>query len=387
MSELYTSIASKISGGGIADMARRAVGIKNQDFIPPAMSDTKREAEYTWNVDDNNKYSVRSYCYPEDVTSSADLQHSVVFYINVRGKSKYKTEINTFPTALDADTVTNASLLAASAAVTAATVGVIGAKGLTGVGTTRRIAMGGSLMGSALTEGKKAMKEGAGVIAAGIGVAAVAASFSPSTMYRLKDAITLAVQTPMKANYKVHYETYDAGTMLGGISPSALLGGELPQAELLKVLQIPGAVGGVDFARGVQKMAGVAVNPFRTALFQSVDLRTFNYSYKFMPKTAAEAANVRRIINIFRFHMHPEFSTDKIFLIHPSEFNIVYYYKGQENSDNWHKISTCVLTDMEIDQGEERLATFTDGMSVEINMRLTFMETEMMTKEKIQQGY
>jgi hypothetical protein len=133
-------------------------------------------------------------------------------------------------------------------------------------------------------------------------------------------------------------------------------------------------------------MTGTSVNPFRTVLFKDVDLRTFKYEYKFMPKSKQEAQNVLAIINTFKEHMHPEFASSKVFLIHPSEFNIVYYY-GTEENKNMHKISTCVLTELDLDYGTEKLASFSDGMSVEINMSLTFVETEMLTREKIMEGY
>jgi hypothetical protein len=128
-------------------------------------------------------------------------------------------------------------------------------------------------------------------------------------------------------------------------------------------------------------------NPFREQLFKAVDARTFRFEYKFLPRSKSEADNVRRIIDTFKFHMHPEISTGGLFYIYPSEFNIVYYWRGKENL-NMNRISTCVLENMHVDYGGASFNTFDDtGMPTEVNLKLTFKETETLTKERIQNGY
>ena len=42
------------------------------------------------------KYDINQLVYPEDLSVSKDLQHYIVFYVNVRGKSKFKPK-NTVP--------------------------------------------------------------------------------------------------------------------------------------------------------------------------------------------------------------------------------------------------------------------------------------------------
>jgi hypothetical protein len=329
-----------------------------------------------------NNYSIGKYSYPEDVGSKNDLMHSVTFFINIRGKgeaAKGKTKDVVFKVD-DEQQVTKTGVIES---VAIATGGAAVVAALSKSSIARRIIDG---FDSKISAGAKAAALSVGL--AGATVGATAASFTSSTMYRLKDAITLAIQEPPKTSYKVNYDKFDVGTLMGGMSSSPL-GGATPamiQAGLLKFATVPNVVGAPDFSKGIQKMSGEATNPFRTVLFQDVDLRTFTFNYKFMPKTANEARNVLNIIKTFKAHMHPEFSSSKVFLIHPSEFNIVFYYQGKENT-NWNKISTCVLTELKLDSGTEQLATFKDGMSVEINMELTFMETEMMTREKIEQGY
>ena len=110
------------------------------------------------------------------------------------------------------------------------------------------------------------------------------------------------------------------------------------------------------------------------------------FKYKFLPRSAKEADNVRNIVKEFKLHMHPELSNGGLFYIYPSTFDIAYYHRGKENT-NFHKISTCVLEDLSVDYGGQGFNTFADGMPTEVNLSLRFRELEVLTKERIDQGY
>ena len=106
-----------------------------------------------------------------------------------------------------------------------------------------------------------------------------------------------------------------------------------------------------------------------------------------MPKSESEAKKVRDIIRMFKFHMHPELAAGKgLFFLYPSEFEIKYFYRGKEN-EYFNKISTCVLEDMNVEYGGDIFATFETGEPVEVNMTLRFKELEVLTKERIAEGY
>ena len=85
--------------------------------------------------------------------------------------------------------------------------------------------------------------------------------------------------------------------------------------------------------------------------------------------------------------MHPELSGGKLFYLYPSEFDIQYYYKDQENN-YLNRFARCALTDLSVEYGGEQFATFEDGSPVEIGLSLTFQELEQMTSEGIEKnGY
>jgi hypothetical protein len=128
------------------------------------------------------------------------------------------------------------------------------------------------------------------------------------------------------------------------------------------------------------------LNPFKETVFESVDFRSFAFKYKFFPKNKKESADVFRIIETFKFHMHPEMSDGNLFFIYPSEFNITYYF-GQQKNSYFHKFTTCVLESMDVSYGGEQFSSFRNGEPTEINVSLTFRELEVLTKKMINQGY
>ena len=64
-------------------------------------------------------------------------------------------------------------------------------------------------------------------------------------------------------------------------------------------------------ASAISAATGRAANPKKEQVFKGVDFRTFSFDYQFFPRDIDEANNVLRIIEEFKYHMHPEFK-DKI---------------------------------------------------------------------------
>jgi hypothetical protein len=154
----------------------------------------------------------------------------------------------------------------------------------------------------------------------------------------------------------------------------------------MQFAKLPGALGGADLSSAMGKAAGVALNPFREVIFEAVDFRTFAFKYKFLPKNKSESDSIKEIINLFKYHMHPEIASSKLFFIYPSEFQITYFFKGSQN-EYFHKFRPCVLDSMEVNYGGEQFSSFRDGQPSEVNMSLVFRETEVLTKELVDKGY
>ena len=130
-----------------------------------------------------------------------------------------------------------------------------------------------------------------------------------------------------------------------------------------------------------------AANPRKEQIFKGVDYRRFQFEYQFAPRDSGEAQDILNIINMFKYHMHPEFKDSSNFIyIYPSEFDIEYYF-GESANQKIHKISSCVLTEMNINYSPNGVfSTFPDGMPTQINIQMSFTELELLTKERIKAG-
>jgi len=140
------------------------------------------------------------------------------------------------------------------------------------------------------------------------------------------------------------------------------------------------------------KAFGQATNPYMEVIFDSMAMREFTYNFTFAPKNSQERDDVQDIIKLFRFHMAPELKgAQHRFLTLPSTFDIHYMYQHSKNyaSENnfYSKIATCVLKDVTVDYTPNGVKSFQDGSPTQINMSLSFQETEILTKQSINAGY
>jgi len=140
------------------------------------------------------------------------------------------------------------------------------------------------------------------------------------------------------------------------------------------------------------KVFGQADNPYMEVLFDAMNLRTFTYNFTFSPRNREETEDVQKIIALFRFHMAPELKgAANRFLTLPSEFDIHYMYQDQSGhaseNDYYNKIATCVCTAVETNYTPDGVKSFEGGAPVKITMSLSFQETELLTKERVAEGF
>jgi len=237
-------------------------------------------------------------------------------------------------------------------------------------------------------------------------------------LIRTKDTIALYMPNGMKADYAVSYKNSELG-MAGVLAPD--LAGVSNMDQLVSTLKASGtgaairdtiadalAVGattkvagflsGADVEGAARKILGKAINPALEAIFTGVDLRNFDFNFRFTPRNESEFRTVDAIIKLFKFHMMPERVPGQNIgrhLIFPSEFDLQFMFGGVENA--WLPFaSSCVLKNMNVSYGPGGESQFLQPIDVpggkapppsEINMSLSFTETEIMTKEKIAEGF
>ena len=151
---------------------------------------------------------------------------------------------------------------------------------------------------------------------------------------------------------------------------------------------IPGAQGARELYE--MKQGFIMTNRMELA-FKGLPKRSFQYTFKMIPKSEREANEVRNIVNAFKINMLPEMvdsSTKRLRV--PNTFDIKYMYVGQEN-EYLHKISTCVLENMNVTYGGDRYKTFEANAEgappVETTITLNFKEMEQITRERAREGF
>lgn len=353
-------------------------------------------------------YNVNQFVYPSDLTQREDLQHYIVFYVNIRGKTKFqpgaKEVVNVDVSSRGQNRLSGNGLARTAQYGTALAVG--GATflgGLIGQGVFKGVrgALGDKLRVASRFMKSNPIAAGGAAVGAGVTIESLqnfSDTFSVKEPRRISDAIMLPVETIPNVQYSMKYADVDLGftggiiggssaieSSVGGRAAEGMLAGLAGLGNLAKGLPGVGGIG--QTAVTATKLAAkVATNPFKEVLFEAVNYRKFTFNYTFLPKNVSEVLNVRRIIDMFKFHMHPELSESGLFYVYPSEFEMQYYFRGKEN-EFIHKISTCVLTDMDVTYGDQYFSSFRDGEPTEIRMGLTFQEVELLTKERIVKGY
>jgi hypothetical protein len=372
----------------------RIIGETNTQFIEGAINAS------------SNPFKYDIFQYPSDLGSD-ELKHFILFNINVRGKSTVGTgadrnlgirlgnERTLTPVGREGTTaqLTETELQTAAglgAVAVGAGAGVLAAKYLKSLST--RAGSTGSNIAKPITN---AVITGGGAVAGAVSaIAALRVNdfLKPDTSFRLSDAIALYVDGPPTVRYNAQYSNKDLGTLAGlaaggvsGVASAADPRSEQFAALATQFAKIP-QIAGVNVADVIGATAKVALNPFKEVLFESIDFRSFGFRYRFFPKNRNEMDQVEQIIKRFKFHMHPELSQNKLFFIYPSEFQITYYF-GSERNPFFHKFKPCVLESVEITYGGEQFSSFYDGKPTEVNMNLTFRETEILTKQQIMEGF
>lgn len=342
------------------------------------------------------------YQYPEGLGSADNLKQFVLFNINVRGKSKFNKDQRLEVVRREDSAQLSEEELSSAATATSAVAGAAAGAGIASLALnfSDKLNQKGSSSGNknAATKVKEGLVKGAGAVAGAAAGVALAKSdmLKPDTTYRIKDAIALYINDPPSVRYNAQYSNKELGTLAGlvgaisGIDSMASAmkaGGEAGAALALNFAKVPSALGIGSPAEILGASAKVALNPFKEVLFESIDFRSFNFKYRFLPKSEAESKHIKNIIDKFKFHMHPELSTNKLFFIYPSEFQISYFYQDKKN-EYFHSFKPCVLESMDVNYGGDTYSSFLNkGWPTEVNLSLTFRETEILTKDQIDKGF
>jgi len=123
----------------------------------------------------------------------------------------------------------------------------------------------------------------------------------------------------------------------------------------------------------------VAFNEPVQQYFKGIDVRTFSFTWKFIPKDKREWTTVQEIITRLNQYSHPEVMTgaNSKFYRYPAEFGLEYlFYKDGKLKENKNlpRIGRCVCTNVDVNYSPNRLVTHDEGEPVEIDLSLSFTD-------------
>ena len=292
--------------------------------------------------------------------------------------------------------------ISTGASATIATLGAV----VSGLGTAlsfskndTEAAIGGKLAGAGAITALEAIGLGVGF------------SVSPQ-ISQIRSCINLYMPDTLTASYDANYEemslTQDLGpaiTTLRAVSSAGdgvidklkgkgnNLGSDPNITQALTAaagaIGIPG-VNVENLGKLLQRAQGFALNPQLQMVYRGTALRHFQLTFTFTPKSKEEGLQVNNIVNQFRFYSSPSLgqkvgksvtqsTTNSMFLIPPSLFEIEFYVNGQK-SENLPKYGRCVLTALDINHAPNGFSTYEDSTMVQTTLNMSFKELDILTR-------
>ena len=359
---------------------------------------------------ENDPMKFSTLAYPRDVTQDMANGHYMLFYVNVQNKTKYRYK--DFDGNDVGDSIEYEQKISNE-----------DRKGMTNQTATRIVTSTGAnaaeveyarnFVAGAGVKGQVLSSDGVSLRAGQKATGGIASKIKSTT--RITDSVAIYLPAVAKDTLGADYTA--GATGLAGLAAAG--GVDFVQAmqrndfegaakELVGATNTimgeavkKSAAGIADLVLGAEgagsldifnKAFGQAENPYMEVVFNNIEMRKFEYSFVFQPRNEDERDDVQAIIKLFRFHMAPELKgSNARYLTLPSTFDIHYMYQTDENiadeNSFYSKISTCVLESCDVDYSPEGVSSFADGSPTQISMTLSFSENELLTKEKIQDGF
>ena len=146
-------------------------------------------------------------------------------------------------------------------------------------------------------------------------------------------------------------------------------------------------------------ISGVARNPNVEVLFQSMELRTFDLTFKMSPFDDQDALRIEAIIKIFKMAMLPQYNLgddvdvfgkdnkalDAGFIQVP-KVCAVNFMRGSNRNRFLPRYKMCAITDVNVNYTPDNVyATIDRNMPVATELKISFMETKLVFSEDVQQ--
>jgi hypothetical protein len=178
-----------------------------------------------------------------------------------------------------------------------------------------------------------------------------------------------------------------AGAVLGGAAGglvSKLFGGSGAIGATLAA-----AVGGDVLQGGIESTFNVKSNPYKEQTFQGVGFRPFEFQFVLRARNQVESSDIKKIVNAFRAYSKPSFKTagNSGVFAYPKEFRIEFLTAdgGEYKSNKFiPQIKYCICTSVATNfTGGGSWRSFEEGAPTDVQLSLSFQETEIITQEDV----
>ena len=146
-------------------------------------------------------------------------------------------------------------------------------------------------------------------------------------------------------------------------------------------------------------ISGVVRNPNVEVLFQSMELRTFDLTFKMAPFDENDVQRMDAIIKIFKMAMLPQYNLGEgveVFdrqnealdagFIQVPKVCAVNFMRGSSRNHYLPRYKMCAITDVNVNYTPDNVyATINNNMPVATELKLSFMETKLVFSEDVQQ--
>ena len=225
------------------------------------------------------------------------------------------------------------------------------------------------------------------------------------------DTVKLYLPPAIQVQDGVNFENAELGVRGAGIVDATAGGGETTLADIAKNTFALGSVNKIvaemkneDIARsviaGVSSISGrgqnivntalqTTLNPNIRAIFRSVNLREHSFAFKFVPRSQAEAQEVRGIVDWFRMQLYPESieTTGGIKLAYKFPNKMLIRMKYGINTDLVTQYLPAHLVNMTTNYNPSNMSFYYDGEFQEIDLTLNFREYRTLSAEDIRSGF
>lgn len=228
-------------------------------------------------------------------------------------------------------------------------------------------------------------------------------SITEQPRLQVESGMRLPLPANLRESQSVSYDKENLGPMIGAAADA--LAGRFGEQNLgegsrstLRALGENLGVGGAaelytranmlgfqDQARGaISSLTGTAVNPFQTVLFKAPNFKSHTFSWKLIPRNAQESEDIRRIIELFKYHSSPGISqTGGVFFSYPEILEIQFFPR----EEYLYRFKPCVVDSVTVNYAPNGPSIYKGtGAPTVVEITISVQEIEYWTKNDYSYG-